>query len=52
MSLQEKLPLLSKDLQDRIFVGERSYTPDEKTPVTNFLVHTKRHCNGGKTVDA
>ena len=26
--------------------------PDINTPVTNFLVHTKRHCNGGKTVDA
>lgn len=52
MSLQEKLPLLSKDLQDRIFQGERVYTENVATPVTNFLVKTKRHCNGGKTVDA
>ncbi len=52
MSLHEKLPLLSKELQDRIFTGERTFAPNPSTPVTNFLVHTKRHCNGGKTVDA
>lgn len=46
MSLQEKLPLLSKDLQDRIFQGERVYAESAATPVTNFLVKTKRHCNG------
>ncbi len=46
MSLHEKLPLLSKELQDRIFTGERVFTPNPSTPVTNFLVNTKRHCNG------
>jgi len=49
---KEKISTLSKDLQSKIFFGERKYTPDPKTPITNWLVSTKRHCNGGRTVDA
>jgi deoxyhypusine synthase len=47
-----KLDTLSPELRKKIFLGERKYTPSDLTPVTNYLVHTKRHCNGGKTVDA
>ena len=49
---KEKISTLSKDLQSKIFFGERKYTPDPKTPITNWLVDTKRHCNGGRTIDA
>lgn len=52
MSLSEKLPLLSEWLRKKIVLGDRAYSTDTSTPVTNFLAHTKRHCNGGKTVDA
>lgn len=52
MSLQKKLKNLSLELQEKIVVGERKYTPEPNTPITNWLVHTKRHCNGGRTVDA
>ena len=48
----KKISKLSPGLQEKIITGERDYKPNAKTPVTNFLVHTKRHCNGGKTVDA
>lgn len=48
----KKLEDLSEKLRKKIVVGERQFTPSPNTPVTNFLVHTKRHCNGGKTVDA
>ncbi|MFA7298248.1 MAG: deoxyhypusine synthase family protein [Candidatus Absconditabacterales bacterium] len=52
--MQEKkgLEILSPELRKKIITGEREYIPNPQTPVTNFLVHTKRHCNGGKTVDA
>jgi len=49
---KEKISKLSPSLQAKIKMGEREYTPDPKTPVTNWLVDRKRHCNGGKTVDA
>ena len=47
-----KIKKLSPDLQKKIVQGERNYKPDPNTPITNFLVYTKRHCNGGKTIDA
>ena len=47
-----KIASLSPELRAEIVVGERKYVPDPRTPVSNFLVHTKRHCNGGRTVDA
>ncbi|MFZ2205431.1 MAG: deoxyhypusine synthase family protein [Minisyncoccia bacterium] len=50
--MSEKINKLSPGLQAKIFTGERDYKPDPNTPVSNFLAHTKRHCNGGKTVDA
>lgn len=52
MSLSEKLPLLSQGLQKKIVLGDRKFSHETTSPVTNFLAHTKRHCNGGKTVDA
>ena len=48
----EKLDRLSPALRRKIITGEREYHADSNTPVTDYLVHTKRHCNGGKTVDA
>ena len=48
----EKLDKLSPVLRKKIITGERNYVPEPNTPVSNYLVHTKRHCNGGKTVDA
>lgn len=47
-----KIASLSPGLRAEIVVGERKYDPDPAAPVSNFLVHTKRHCNGGRTVDA
>src|SRR3989344_4413434 len=47
-----KLAKLSPGLRQKIIVGERKYQPSSVTPVSNWLVATKRHCNGGKTVDA
>ena len=35
-----------------IFSEKRDYTPSPKSPISNYLVETKRHCNGGRTVDA
>ena len=52
MSTKGKVDLLSTELQSKIVFGERKYNPDPETPVTNFLIATKRHCNGGRTVDA
>jgi deoxyhypusine synthase len=52
VSASKKVRGLSKGLRRKIIFGERPYEPDPGTPVSNFLVHTKRHCNGGKTVDA
>jgi deoxyhypusine synthase len=52
MALKAKLKLLSPGLRKMITLGERKYTPDPKTPITNWLVGRKRHCNGGRTVDA
>lgn len=52
MALQEKFSKLSPGLQAKITLGERNYIPDPARPVTNYLVNTKRHCNGGKTVEA
>jgi deoxyhypusine synthase len=49
---QEKFNKLSSELREKIVFGERLYTPSPETPVSNFLAHTKRHCNGGRTVDA
>jgi deoxyhypusine synthase len=47
-----KLDTLSAHLRAKIMLGERPYQADPATPISNWLVHTKRHCNGGKTVDA
>jgi len=47
-----KLETLSPALRAKIVQGERSYEDDPATPVSNYLARTKRHCNGGKTVDA
>lgn len=49
---QQKIATLSKELQAKIFMGERDYKPNPNTPITNWLVNSKRHCNGGKTVNA
>ncbi len=51
-SIKEKLSKLSSGLQAKIRTGERDYQPQPKTPISNWLVNTKRHCNGGRTVDA
>lgn len=51
-SASKKIGTLSPELQRKIKVGERNHTPRPETPVTNFLADTKRHCNGGRTVDA
>lgn len=48
----EKISKLSQGLREKIVVGERAYQPDPNTPVSNFLVATKKHCSGGRTVDA
>jgi len=48
----DKIAGLSPELQKKISVGERKYTPKPETPVSNWLANTKRHCNGGRTVDA
>jgi deoxyhypusine synthase len=50
--LQEKLAMLSPGLRVKIITGERKYEWNRNTPITNELVRTKRHCNGGKTIDA
>jgi deoxyhypusine synthase len=47
-----KLAKLSPGLRKKIFPEGRAYAAGPGTPVSNYLVHTKRHCNGGKTVDA
>lgn len=52
IGLQKKLLRLSTGLRAKIITGERVYEPNRKTPISNWLVNTKRHCNGGKTVDA
>lgn len=48
----EKLDTVSPGLRSKVVTGERKFIQNPNTPVTNYLVHTKRHCNGGKTVDA
>lgn len=50
--MTDKLAELSPSLRRKIFLGERNYVEDPATPVSNYLALTKRHCNGGKTVDA
>ena len=50
--MKEKLERLSAELRKEIVFGERDYTPKPNSPVSNWLVNTKRHCNGGRTVDA
>lgn len=52
LPLKDKLETLSPELQKMIVTGERSYISSSSTPVSNFLVNTMRHCNGGKTIDA
>lgn len=52
MSLREKIKKLSPELQAKFVLGERVYNPQSTTPVSNYLVETKRHCNAGRTVDA
>jgi len=48
----EKFGGLSPNLLKKIVFGERRYTPKSYPPISNWLVRTKRHCNGGKTVEA
>lgn len=50
--MKQKLALLSADLREQIVFCGRDYKPSPKSPVSNWLVDTKRHCNGGRTVDA
>ncbi len=50
--LKEKIRGLSRPLREKIVIGDRKYKPSRKSPISNYLVHTKRHCNGGRTVDA
>lgn len=52
MSKEKKISQLSKGLRRQIITGERQYKPNPETPVSNFLIQTKRHCSGGRTVDA
>jgi deoxyhypusine synthase len=49
---KDKIAKLSAGLQSKITFGERDYQPNILSPVSNYLVHTKRHCNGGNTVDS
>ncbi len=49
---RDKVAGLSPDLQRKIVFGERNYKESPETPVSNFLVRTKLHCNAGRTVDA
>jgi deoxyhypusine synthase len=51
-NISEKIETLSPELREKIILGERKYSPEVFTPVSNYLVNTKRHCNGGKTIDA
>jgi len=48
----EKIKKLSLSLQKKIISGDQPLKISKGSPVTNFLVATKKHCNGGKTVDA
>src|SRR4051812_47148023 len=48
----EKFAKLSAELRAKITFGERKYEPRRETPVSNYLVNTKRHCNGGRTIEA
>lgn len=50
--MKNKLKKLSPELRDKISIGEIKYVPSLDTPITNSLVHTKRHCNGGATVES
>ncbi len=52
MDPNDKMAALSPSLRAKIVTGERDYAPRPETPVSNWLVATKRHCNGGRTVDA
>jgi deoxyhypusine synthase len=52
LMLTEKLGRLTKPLRAMIVTGERDFTKSRYTPISNFLVRTKRHCNGGRAVDA
>jgi deoxyhypusine synthase len=50
--ITQKLKKLSPGLRAKIVVHRRKYKPSRQSPISNYLVHTKRHCNGGRTVDA
>ncbi|AHB41728.1 TPA: deoxyhypusine synthase [Patescibacteria group bacterium] len=50
--LDEKLKALSPNLQKKIFKEGKNSSMGMLSPVSKFLVNTKKHCNGGKTVDA
>lgn len=49
---REKVASLTPELQKKIVFGDRIYQPSPETPVSNFLVSTKLHCNAGRTIDA
>ncbi|MFA7718071.1 MAG: hypothetical protein WC875_05130 [Candidatus Absconditabacterales bacterium] len=38
----KEIKKLSPELRKKIIPGERNYTPDRKTPITNELVRTKK----------
>ncbi len=50
--MRSKLRGLSPGLRKHIKPEQRDYVPSPKTPVSNWLVDTMRHCNGGRTIDA
>ncbi len=52
MSLQKKLDNLSSGLRAKIHSEIFNYEPLPDTPVSNFLVRTKKHCNAGITTRA
>lgn len=52
LTTRTKIDSLSPGLRAKIVVGERPYVPNPASPVSNWNALTKRHCNGGRTVDA
>jgi deoxyhypusine synthase len=48
----KKYRSLSPGLRAKIVTTERAYRPHSRRPVSNWIVRTMRHCNGGRTIDA
>src|SRR3954467_5404718 len=51
-SSSDKFASLSPGLRAKIQFGERPFSSSPSSPISNYLVRTKRHCNGGRTVEA